>query len=145
MLMHLIFCLERIPTEEQTPAATLRYYRHNRGLTTRQLAESVGIVPATLLMYERDKFPIPYQTALDIAKTLEIDKKLLFDNFARFMDAPYFEILRSVRKEYNLSQKDFADKAGIAFSIYAKWEIGSRQPSRKMYHQLADAFPELKV
>ena len=50
MLMHLHFCFEGVPTE-QTPAAMLKYYRKRKGLTTRQLAESVGIVPATVLMY----------------------------------------------------------------------------------------------
>lgn len=88
---------------------------------------------------------MPYQTALDIAKVLKIDKNLLFDDFARFMDTPYFEILRSVREAYNLNQKNFANKAEIKFSIYTKWESGARQPSRKMYYQLVTAYPELKV
>lgn len=43
--MHLNFCFEGVPTE-QIPAALLRYYRRRSGLTTRQLAESVEIVPA---------------------------------------------------------------------------------------------------
>lgn len=88
MLMHLKFCFESIPNKP-TSAAMLRYYRQHKGLTTRQLAESVGIVPATLLMYEREKFPIPYQTAVAFADILKIDKNLLFDDFARFMDYPY--------------------------------------------------------
>lgn len=45
--MHLKFCFEGVPTE-QTPAAILRYYRQRNGLATRQLAERVEIVPATL-------------------------------------------------------------------------------------------------
>ena len=83
MLMHLKFCFESIPNKP-TPAAMLKYYRHRMGLTTRQLAESVDIAPATLLMYEREKFPIPYQTAEAFADILEIDRNLLFDDFARF-------------------------------------------------------------
>ena len=59
MLMHLHFCFEGVPTEE-TPAAMLKYYRQRKGLTTRQLAESVEVVPATVLMYERGQFPIPH-------------------------------------------------------------------------------------
>lgn len=51
MLMHLKFCFEGIQTN-QTPVAMLRYYRQRKGLTTRQLTESVGIVPATVLKYE---------------------------------------------------------------------------------------------
>ena len=144
MLMHLKFCFVGVPTE-RTPAAMLRYYRQHKGLTTRQLAESVGIVPATLLMYEREKFPIPYQTAVTFADILEIDRNLLFDDFARFMDYPYSDRLREVRKAHRLNQATFAEKAGISLSIYSKWEGGSRQPSRKMYQQLVTTYPEINI
>ena len=75
--MHLHFCFEGVPTE-QTPAAMLKYYRQRKCLTTRQLAESVGIAPVTVLMYERERFPIPYQTAVAMAEILEIDRNMLF-------------------------------------------------------------------
>ena len=94
--MHLHFCFEGIPTEK-TPAAMLKYYRQRKGLTTRQLAESIGVVPVTVLMYERERFPIPYQTAVAMAKVLEIDGNLLFDEFAQFLDYPYSDRLREVR------------------------------------------------
>ena len=144
MLIHLKFCFEGIPTE-QTPAAMLRYYRQRKGLTTRQLAENVGIVPATLLMYEREQFPIPYQTTVAFADILKIDRNLLFDDFARFMDYPYSDKLREVRKTYGLDQATFAEKAGISLSIYSKWETTVRQPSQKMYEQLVTTYPEIKV
>ena len=142
--MHFKFCFESIPTD-QTPAAMLRYYRQRKGLTTRQLAESVGIVPATLLMYERGKFPIPYPTAVAFADILEIDRNLLFDDFAQFMNYPYNDKLREVRKAYGLNQTNFAEKADICYSIYFKWETAARQPSRKMYEQLVTAYPEIKI
>lgn len=104
--MHLSFCFESVPTE-QTPAALLRYYRRQNGLTTRQLAESVGIVPTTVLIYERGQFPIPYQTAVAMAKVLEIDRNLLFDEFAQFLDYPYSDRLREVRKAHRLNQATF--------------------------------------
>ena len=144
MLMHLKFCFESIPTK-QTPGNKLRYYRLRKGLTTRQLAEGVGIVPATVLMYEREKFPIPYQTAVAFADILEIDRNLLFDEFTQFMDYPYSDKLREIRKVYGLNQTDFAEKANICYSIYAKWETAARQPSRKMYEQLVTTYPEIKI
>ena len=144
MLMHLKFCFESIPNE-LTPAAMLRYYRQRKGLTTRQLAESVGIEPATVLMYEREQFSIPYPTAVAMAEVLEIDKNLLFDGFARFMDYPYSDRLREVRKAHRLNQTDFAKKANICYSIYAKWETAVRQPSRKMYEQLVTTYSEIKI
>lgn len=123
----------------------LKYYRQRKGLTTRQLAESVEVVPATVLMYERGQFPISYQTAVAMAKVLEIDRNLLFDDFAQFMDYPYSNRLREVRKVYGLNQTDFAEKANICYSIYAKWETVIRQPSRKMYEQLVTTYPEIKI
>lgn len=144
MLMHLKFCFESIPNEP-TPAAMLRYYRQRKRLTTRQLAENVGIVPATVLMYERGRFLIPYQIAVAFADILEIDSNLLFDEFARFMDYPYSNRLREVRKVYGLNQTVFAEKANICYSIYAKWETAVRQPSRKMYEQLVTTYPEIKI
>lgn len=96
-------------------------------------------------MYEREKFPIPYQTAVIFADILEIDRNLLFDEFARFMDYPYSDRLREVRKVYGLNQTDFAEKAKISYGIYSKWETAVRQPSRKMYEQLVAAYPEIKI
>lgn len=142
--MHLKFCFESIPNEP-TPAAMLRYHRNRKGWTTRKLAERIGIAPATVLLYEHEKSPIPYKTAVDMAKVLEIDQALLFDDFARFIDTPYSERLQSVRKAHRVNQTDFAAKAGINFHIYSKWESGSRSPSRKMYEQLVAAYPEIKI
>lgn len=96
-------------------------------------------------MYEREQFPIPYPTAVAFANILGIDSNLLFDEFARFMDYPYSDKLREVRKVYGLNQTDFAEKANICYSIYAKWETAVRQPSRKMYEQLVSTYPEIKI
>lgn len=144
MLMHFKFCFEGIPAEP-TPAAMLKHYRKRRGFTIRQLAEQVGIVSATLLKYEGNQFPIPYPTAVAFADILQIDRNLLLDEFALFLDHPYSVRLREVRKAYGLNQTEFAKKADISHSIYAKWESAIRQPSRKMYEQLAATYPEIKI
>lgn len=102
MLMHLNFCCEGLPASS-SPAAMLRYFRLRKGFTTRQLAERIGIFPTTVLLYEREQYPIPYQTAAAIAETLEVDKHLLFDDFARFMDHPYTYRLHKIRKKHGLN------------------------------------------
>lgn len=121
----------------------MRYYRQLRGLTTRQLAEKLNIVQATVLGYEQGRFPIPYETAVLLAEELQISESLLFDDFCVFISAPYTELLHTVRKRYGLNQVDFAENAGISPSIYAKWESGSRRPSRKMYQLLKAIYPEI--
>ena len=142
MLMHLRFTFEAL-SDSSTPGEYMRYYRQLRGLTTRQLAEKLNIVPATVLGYEQGRFPIPYEISIAAAERLHISEKLLFDNFYIFISAPYTELLHTVRKRYGLNQVDFAENAGISPSIYAKWESGSRRPSRKMYQQLKAIYPEI--
>ena len=48
----------------------MRYYRQLRELTTRQLAEKLNIVPATVLAYEQGRFPIPYEISIAAAEML---------------------------------------------------------------------------
>ena len=142
MLMHLRFIFEAL-SDLNAPGEYMRYYRQLRGLTTRQLAEKLNIVPATVLAYEQGRFPIPYDIAVLLAEELQISESLLFDDFCVFISAPYTKLLHTVRKSYGLSQIDFAEKADISPSIYAKWESGSRRPSRKMYQQLKAIYSEI--
>ena len=140
--MHLRFIFEAL-SDLNAPGEYMRYYRQLRGLTTRQLAEMLNIVPATVLAYEQGRFPIPYDIAVLLAEELQISESLLFDDFRVFIGAPYTERFHTVRKRYGLNQVDFAQNAGISPSIYAKWESGSRRPSRKMYQQLKVIYPEI--
>lgn len=49
--------------KNKLPGNNLKYYRQRKSLTTRQLAEKMDVVPATILMYEQNKYPIPYDVA----------------------------------------------------------------------------------
>ena len=142
--MHLRFIFETL-SELNSPGEYMRYYRQLRELTTRQLAEKLNIVPATVLAYEQGRFPIPYEISIAAAEMLHISEELMFDDFCVFISAPYTELLHTVRKRYGLSQVDFAQKAGISPSIYTKWEAGNRRPSRKMYRQLVTTYPEINI
>ena len=144
MLIHFRFIFEAL-SNLSTPGDYMSYYRQLRGLTTRQLAEKLNIVPATVLAYEQGRFPIPYEISIAAAEMLHISEELLFDDFCVFISAPYTELLHTVRKRYGLSQVDFAQKAGISPSIYTKWEAGNRRPSRKMYRQLVTTYPEINI
>lgn len=105
-------------------------------MTTRQLAEKLDIVPATVVMYENGKHPIPYDVAVKLADVLEIEASLLYDDFSRFLAAPYTEALKSVRTALGLSQKAFAEQMEID---YYKLEEGNRRPSRKIYQKICAA------
>ena len=100
------------------PSDNLRYYRQRNNLTTRQLAEQIGVVPATIVMYENGKHPIPYDVAIQLADVLKIEVSLLYDDFSRFLAVPYTEALKSVRTALGLSQKVFAEQMGLVPSYY---------------------------
>lgn len=121
------------------PSDNLRYYRQRNNLTTRQLAEQIGVVPATIVMYENGKHPIPYDVAIQLADILKIEVSLLYDEFSRFLAVPYTEALKSVRMTLGLSQKAFAEQIEVIPSYYYKLEEGNRRPSRKVYQKICAA------
>lgn len=69
-----------IPFEEKPtsnlPGDNLRYYRQRKPLTTRQLVEQIDVVPATILMYERNKHPIPFDVANSLADCPHCGRRL---------------------------------------------------------------------
>ncbi len=75
-----------------------------------------------------------------MANALEIEKSLLFDEFAVFIAKPYIEELRRIRMSQKLSQREFAELIGIAPSYYYKIEEGVRRPSRKVFQQMMQNF-----
>lgn len=141
LLLHLILPFEKRPKGNQ-PGECLRYYRLRNNLTTRQLAEQVGIVPATLLKYEHGLTPIPYDTAVRLSERLKIDEELLCDSFAAFIASPYTEALKAIREELKLNQREFAELVGLKASYCYQMEKGNRRPSRKVYQQIMDAVNE---
>lgn len=105
-------------------------------MTTRQLAEKLDIVPATVVLYESGKHPIPYDVAIKLADVLKIEAALFYDDFSRFLAVPYTEVLKSVRTALGLSQKAFAGQIEIVPGYYYKLEGGNRRPSRKIYQKI---------
>ena len=138
LLLHLTIPFEEKP-KTNLPGDNLRYYRQRKQMTIRQLAEKLDIVPATVVMYENGKHPIPYDVAVKLANVLRIESSLLYDDFSRFLAAPYTEVLKSVRTALGLSQKAFAKQIEIVPSYYYKLEEGNHRPSRKIYQKICVA------
>lgn len=140
-MLHLTIPFEEKP-KTNLPGDNLRYYRQRKQMTTRQLAEKLDIVPATIVMYENGKHPIPYDAAIKLADVLGIETILLYDDFSCFLAAPHTKALKDARTALGLSYKAFAERIGLAPSYYYKLEEGSRRPSRKVYQQICAALKE---
>lgn len=61
-MLHVALSFAEKP-KNKLPGDNLKYYRQRKSLTTRQLAEKMDVVPATILMYEQNEYPIPYDVA----------------------------------------------------------------------------------
>ena len=144
IMIHLTFDYK---TDEKctTPGQYLKYHRTFQGLSTRELAEKVGIVPATLVLYENDRHPIKYSTAVALANVLGIDRNRLLDEYTAFVDYPYFSLLKKVRQDLSLTQIQMAELIGIGQTSYSGWEREIRVPRRKEYDKILAALKKLKV
>lgn len=128
-----------------TPGQYLKYHRTFQGLTTRELAEKVGIVPATLVQYENDRRSIKHDTAVALANALGIDRNRLLDEYTAFVDYPYSSLLKKVRQELSLTQMQMAEVIGIGQTTYSNWERETRVPRRKEHDKIFAALKKLKV
>lgn len=129
----------------RTPDEYLRYHRTLQGKSTREVAESVGIVPATLVLYENDKHPIKYNTAVSLSKELEIDLNRLLDPYTSFVDYPCVEFLKKVRKDLSLSQAEIAKDIGVSQTSYSGWERGVKNPRHQEYQKIVHALQKREV
>ena len=144
IMIHLTFDYK---TDEKctTPGQYLKYHRTFQGFTTRELAEKVGIVPATLVLYENDRHPIKHGTAVALANALGIDRNRLLGEYTAFVDYPYSALLKKVRQELSLTQMQMAEVIGIGQTTYSGWEREARVPRRKEYDKILAALKKLKV
>ena len=136
MLLHLEFPWVSI-APDASPREQLRYYREYRGLLRRELGDMTGISETTILNYELGYMPIAYDKAKRLAKALEIDERLLFDEYCRFLDYPFQLRCKELRSELGMTQFEIADKAGIARGTYGTWECAAVRPGREPFQRFA--------
>ena len=120
----------------RTPGKYLRFHRVFQGKTTKEVAENVGIVPATLILYENDKHPIKYNTAVLLAKELNIDLNRLLDSYTSFVDYPCGKFLKEARKKLSLTQAEIAKDIDVSQTAYSGWERGIRVPRRQEFESI---------
>ena len=77
----------------------------------------------TILNYELGYMPIAYDKAKRLAKALEIDEKLLFDDYCRFLDYPFQLRCKELRSELGLT--------------YGTLECAAVRPGREPFQKFA--------
>jgi len=135
----------------------IRKARKDRGLTQKKLAESIGRTESSISEYEKGTVEAPRSILEGIAAILKIptyelagwkyvgDNTFIGDadaydtNPFELMDAPTFgQRLREARKAAKMTQKELAEKTGIALSSIRLYESDKREPRKSGMEKIAD-------
>lgn len=130
----------------------LKEERLKKGLTQNKLAEILDIDRTSISKYENGK-QLPelyvlnsmadlFGVSLDYMAGRSHNVTPCCHNHFDEMESPkiFGEILRALREERNISQKDMADHLQISRQAYNYYELGKREPSYEALRNLARYF-----
>ncbi|MCH5352622.1 MAG: helix-turn-helix transcriptional regulator [Acutalibacter sp.] len=128
-----------------TTADKLRYYRYQKSLLQREVAEYAGINESTYIDYEsgnRDYYPI--DKIRRIADLLEIPTETLLDEYNLFL-CNQTKTLKALREQCGWTQSQLAEKLSIRLHTVKQWEQGRVRMTRKMWERLQNLMPSKSV
>lgn len=104
------------------------------GLDQKQLSEKTGITAATISRYCTDKMGASGENIKIIAKILNVSTDYLLENDITNLEYNYRSqifpiVLKSLRLDNNMTQKELAIKINSSKSKVGMWESGKRDPS----------------
>lgn len=109
-------------------ADKLRWYRYQKCLRQRDVADYVGVDRSTYIHYEeygRDSYPKEHMEKL--ADLFEIPLEDLMDEYNLFLLRGQEEEIRSLRIQRGLTQKEYAKELGVPLQKFKRWEQGGVQ------------------
>ena len=103
----------------------LKYYRYQKALHQKDIAEYVGMDRATYSSYEefeRDYYPI--ENMQKIAKLFGVPVTELLDDYNLFLYNGQGQQVKKIRKSLHLTQVEFAQRLGVQTAMVKRWEQG---------------------
>lgn len=124
------------PAMLTTTADKLRYYRYQKSLLQREVAEYAGINESTYIDYEsgnRDYYPI--NKIRRIAELLEVPTEALLDEYNLFL-CNQTKTLKALRKRRGWTQSQLAERFSVRLHVVKQWEQGRVRMTRKVWERL---------
>lgn len=109
-------------------ADKLRWYRYQKGLRQRDVADYIGIDRSTYIHYEeagRDYYPQDHMKKL--AELFEVPMEDLLDEYNLFLLRGQSKQIKALRMQRDLTQKAYAQELGVPLQKYKRWETGAVQ------------------
>lgn len=111
------------PTDITNISDKLKYYRYQKSLHQKDVAEYVGMDRGTYANYEdnqRDFYPA---TMVDkLAVLYHIDVYELLDDYNRFLYEGQGQQIKAIRKQLQITQKDLAVMMNVEITKVKRWE-----------------------
>ena len=102
----------------------LRWYRYQKGLLQRDVAEYVGMDRSTYGSYEeigRDYYPIDHMRKL--AELFEVPLEALLDEYNLFLYHGQGKQIKAMRAARKMTQAEYARRLGVPIGNLKQWEI----------------------
>ena len=131
------------PAMLTTTADKLRYYRYQKSLLQREVAEYAGINESTYIDYEsgnRDYYPI--DKIQWIADLLEVPTEMLLDEYNLFL-REQGKALKALRKRRGWTQSQLAERLSVRLHVVKQWEQGRVRMTRKMWGRVKKLLEKL--
>ena len=109
-------------------ADKLRWYRYQKGLRQRDVADYAGIDRSTYIHYEeagRDFYPKEHMEKL--AELFEVPLEDLLDDYNLFLLRGQGAQIKAIRQRQGLTQKAYAAQLGVPLQKFKRWEQGNVQ------------------
>ena len=118
------------PNPEAIPitADKLRWYRHQKALLQRDVADRAGINRDSYVHYEdasRDYYPV--DKLAKIAQVLEVDMVELMDDYNLFIYHDQGKQIRAKREALGMTINQYADALGVQPGKLRRWEKNQAQ------------------
>ncbi|EOC0699972.1 helix-turn-helix domain-containing protein [Salmonella enterica subsp. enterica serovar Kokomlemle] len=153
----LVSTTNRDTADTSTIGARIRQLRKERMLTHAELAESVGVQPTLVTIWENNTIEPRANHIIPLANALKCDPMWLLTgnpadvkaaspaepapvNVMKDVDMANIGVrIRNHRKEMGMTTEDLADAVDVSDTLIAEWETGKAIPSSFYINSLADA------
>ena len=134
MLIHLA-CEMSTLDESAAVGARIRFYRSKRRMTSYTLAGLCGISRHAVMDYENGVTEPTLEDLRNIASTLGVDADKLYDDYYRFLAYPYSELVKKIRLENHLLQRELGEMLGVTRRAVERWEHGRNRVTREVWER----------
>lgn len=100
------------------------------------LAELVGLSRYAIMRYESGESEPALADFKKMVDIFEIEADKLYDDYYRFLNYPYSQKIREIRKGKKMVQREFGELLGVTAGTVKRWESGRHEVTRDMWKKL---------